>query len=388
MRETYAIVAAAARLRERRIPYLVATVVSVQGSSYRRPGARLLITEEGRVAGNVSGGCLERDLIRTGFWRTRSGPVVIRYDSTDSEGTQAALGCGGIVEILLEAWNGEDDSDPLGLAAEAVASGRRALVATVFRSTDPNVPVGARWPLAPAEIVPEHAASREMHTADGTVEVLVEPIVPPPRLFLLGSGFDAEPVAAAARQLGWGITVWDPSPSFTSRARFDDVETDLEKLRTRIDASDRALVVIMGHHVENDRAALRMALASRAEYIGILGPRHRSEKLGPLEDPRIHAPVGLDLGAETPEEIALAIAAEMLASLRRRNAGSLGSGFAITGPTALPPRPDTLRCAEPSHSTGRRPSSAPPIWFGRGAFRPRRDSVALATCRSYWRATR
>ncbi|WP_394831155.1 XdhC family protein [Pendulispora rubella] len=360
MRETYAIVAAAARLRERRIPYLVATVVSVQGSSYRRPGARLLVTEEGRVAGNVSGGCLERDLIRTGFWRTRSGPVVIRYDSTDPEGTQGALGCGGVVDILLEAWTGKDEEDPLGLVTSAVASAQRALVATVFRSNDPGVPVGTRWSMGTAEIIPEHASSRRLQTAHGAaIEVLVEPILPPPRLFILGAGFDAEPVAASARQLGWGVTVWDPSPSFASRARFDDVETDLEKVRAHIDASDRAMVVIMGHHVENDRAALRMALASRAEYIGILGPRHRTERLGTLEDPRIHAPVGLDLGAETPEEIALAITAEMLASLRRRNARSLGSGLASHSES---------RGREPTRSRGGPPRSGA---GGRGAIRAR-----------------
>jgi len=347
MRETYAIVAAAARLRERRIPYLVATLVSVQGSSYRRPGARLLVTEEGRVAGNVSGGCLERDVIRTGFWRTRHGPVVLRYDSTDADGTEAALGCGGVVEMLLEAWDGKDEGDPLKVVEEAVASGRRQLVSTVFRSTDPHVPIGTQWWVGGAAPSEESAVTREMRTASGSIEVLVEPVLPPPRLFVLGAGFDAEPLVAAARQLGWLVTVWDPSPSFASRSRFEkiaDVVTDLGLVGRRIEGSDRAMAVIMGHHVENDRAALRMALASRAEYIGILGPRHRTEKLaqsltaGALEDPRIHAPVGLDLGAETPEEIALAITAEMLASLRRRGTGA--------GVTSLRRRPIIHEAAE------------------------------------------
>ena len=361
LREARAIVTAATTLREHRTPFLVATVVSVHGSSYRQPGARLLATAEGRVAGNISGGCLEKDLIRSGFWRTRSGPVLVRYDSTDPQGSEISLGCGGIVEVLLEQASGRDeDDDPLAFIREALTSERPAILVTVFRSTDPSVPIGTRWckqdeqlfpsstkqaetqeahdiaecifstwPVAPGDV---HAASRRLETAAGVIELLIEPIVPPPHLFVLGTGLDAVPLVGVARQLGWSITMWNPSHSFSSRATFEgtgaQIVSDLDVVRARIDASDRAMVVVMGHHLANDRAALSTAIASRAQYIGVLGPRHRTVSLaaelpGMLDDPRVHAPVGLDLGAETPDEIALAIAAEMLASLHRTSAAPL-----------------------------------------------------------------
>ncbi|WP_394821747.1 XdhC family protein [Pendulispora albinea] len=370
MLDAPAIVRAASPLLERRVPFLVATVVRVQGSSYRRPGARLLATAEGRVAGNVSGGCLESDLIRTGLWRTRNGPVVLRYDSRDPEEGDAVLGCGGIVDVLLEQGNGRDRDHPLALLAGALASGQRARMATVFRSTDPDIPLGARWcvrdeelapPAAkgaratrsdlverifsgqwrpsarsaspgytasserPASSEPPRATSRSIETGRGAIEVLIEPIVPPPHLFVLGAGLDAFPLVRMAQQIGWSVTVWSASPSFASRARFEAAGAtllgDLDLVRARIDAADRALAIVMGHNVGRDRAALAMALGSRASYIGILGPRHRTVSLAgdfpaKLEDPRVHAPVGLDLGAETPDEVAMSIVAEMLAHLR------------------------------------------------------------------------
>lgn len=360
MREARAIFSAAATLRERLEPFFVATVVRVEGSSYRRPGARLIATKEGRVAGNVSGGCLENDLVRTGFWRTRNGPVVVRYDSTDP--SEVSLGCGGVVDVLVEQAGRQTSGDPLELLSRAIASERRTAMATVFRTTDDAVPIGARWfrgdeglfePLANraldaagervfsrhADVVAgEHAEARQVETSNGVIEVLIEPIVPPPHLFVLGAGLDVVPLAAFARNLGWSVTIWDASPSFASRSRFAGVGVlhvrELAALRAAIDASHRAVTVVAGHHLVNDRAALLMAVASRARYIGVLGPRHRTVSLvsdvpAVLDDPRVHAPVGLDLGAETPEEIALSITAEMLADLQRGSGTSLRDRRAI-----------------------------------------------------------
>jgi xanthine/CO dehydrogenase XdhC/CoxF family maturation factor len=134
--------------------------------------------------------------------------------------------------------------------------------------------------------------------------------------------------------LGWSLTLWDASPSSAVRSRFAETdaafESDLDAVRARIDGCDRAAVVVMGHNIPNDRAALRTALASRASYVGVLGPRHRTLSLvadtpALLDDPRVHAPVGLDLAAETPEEIALAISAEALAALHGGSRESLRS---------------------------------------------------------------
>jgi len=357
MRDARAIVTAGAQLRDAGEPFLVATLVRVSGSSYRRPGARLVFTANGRVAGNVSGGCLERDLIRTGTWRTRNGPVLVRYDSTDPEASEAALGCGGVVELLVERSEGHA-ADPLAFLGHAFASERRAALATVFRSTSSAVPVGTRWCAceegllaAPAGLASHEAAERifadraslppreraeprVIETADGRIEALVEPLVPPPHLFVLGAGLDVVPLAKVARMLGWSLTIWQASPSSADRSTFvgtDAIfESDLDAVRTKIDGCDRAAVVVMGHNLTSDRAAIRTALASRASYVGVLGPRHRTLSLvadapALLDDPRVHAPVGLDLAAETPEEIALAISAEALGELHGGSRVSLRS---------------------------------------------------------------
>lgn len=357
------LLAAARQLRASGAPFLVATVVRVRGSSYRRPGARLIAAEERRVAGSVSGGCLEKDLLRTGWWRTRNGPVVVRYDSSDAGAPLAALGCGGEVEILLErAGAGAGEPDAAGLVERALASGAVAAVATVFRSSTPGLAVGARWcllganffgPEGPAAAAPRPpvegalagvlraACERAMaerrtrvltHEIDekSSFDALIEAILPPPRVFVFGAGPDALPVVEATRRLGWDATVWEPTAQAATRERFAAtgaslVAGDLDPLRPQIDGCDRALAVVMSHHPRHDGAALRLLLPSRACYIGLLGPRHRAASLASeaLDDPRVHAPVGLDLGAETPEEIALAITAEMLASLRRATGGPL-----------------------------------------------------------------
>ncbi|MBX3220636.1 MAG: XdhC family protein [Labilithrix sp.] len=352
MIEATALASAATRLRERRAPILVATVVRTQGSSYRRPGARLVATAEGRVAGSVSGGCLERDLIRTGFWRSRSGPVVVRYDSLDVDEGERVLGCGGIVDVLLEQGVAGADSDPLSWLVAAVGCDEPATIATAIETTDATIPLGARWVLTARELVaashrearaviaalasavtPERPSHREIATERGRVTLLVEPVVPTPHLFIFGDGADVLPLIVIARSLGWTVTVWSAVHSFETRSRLAGagacVETRLEAMRAGLDAGGPTMAVIMGHALSRDRAALEAAVASRAIYIGVLGPRHRTASLardlpeGLLSDPRVHSPVGLDLGAETPEEIALSIASELLAVARRASGQAL-----------------------------------------------------------------
>jgi xanthine dehydrogenase accessory factor len=198
-------------------------------------------------------------------------------------------------------------------------------------------------------------STRQTTTLSGEgFDALVEAIVPPPHLFVFGTGHDAVPLVDSVLRLGWSVTVWEPSARMESRARFHAVGSalsgsageactggarseigsrdtalvagDLEPVRRSIESCDRALAIVMGHNVDQDRRALAMLLGSHVEYIGVLGPRHRTATLasvGELRDPRVHAPVGLDLGAETPEEIALSMTAEMLAHVRRRDGGSL-----------------------------------------------------------------
>jgi xanthine/CO dehydrogenase XdhC/CoxF family maturation factor len=356
------IVEAAARLRRQREPYLIATVVAVRGSAYRRPGARMLLTQFRWIAGSVSGGCLEGDISNKGWWRTRGGePVVVTYDSrlpesADDDDVRAAfgLGCDGVVEVFLERAGAAGTVDPLELAHECIRAQRRAAIVTVFRGAG-NVAIGTRLVLragtescseaigdrqlraemiadARAAIETGESRSRTYQTADGPIEAFVEAIVPPPRLFVFGTGHDAVPMVQLARLLGWETFVIAPKPRVATRERFvhaDEVVTaPPAELAGRIDAADRAVAIVMGHHYALDREHVSLLAGTCARYIGVLGPRARTARilgeLGlPSDDARIHAPLGLDVGAETPQEIALAAISEIQAALRHAPATSL-----------------------------------------------------------------
>jgi xanthine dehydrogenase accessory factor len=193
--------------------------------------------------------------------------------------------------------------------------------------------------------------------AEGEIEALVELIEPPPHLFVFGSGHDASPLIGIAQQLGWNSSVWDAQPRVSTRERLrtaDHYLTDsLADALLRLNVCARPVAVIMGHHLDQDRAALRAVIESRALYIGVLGPRRRTEQMladcqagGLALDPalraRIHAPVGLQLGAETPAEIALAIVAEAQAVLTQSDARALRADPGAIHPRAQPTRELTL----------------------------------------------
>jgi len=368
----------ARRLRAQGQPFLVATVVGVRGSSYRRPGARLLIAGDRWLAGSVSGGCLEGDLLRRGWWHTDgAAAAVVTYDSTADDGDPGwgvGFGCNGVVDVLLERSELADGSvNPAvdGLL-QAVARGGACASVTVFRSQIPVLPVGTRVviekdgqvaALAPAfRSGPQDGArllraligagrdclargplrprTETVTLGEDAVEALIETIVPPPALFVCGGGRDAVPVVMMARQLGWEPWVWEPRRREAIAARFGGTPPlarlltgPVAELEAAVTTAARSLAVVMSHDFELDAQALRVLLPSPALHVGVLGPRRRAEKLlatleqqGALpSDPwrRLSAPVGLALGAETPEEIALAILAEAQAVLSGEGAGFL-----------------------------------------------------------------
>jgi xanthine dehydrogenase accessory factor len=341
MSELKEIIGRAAALRAAGEPGLLATLMSVRGSSYRRPGARLLISGQGVAAGAVSGGCLERDLARRGWWETAGGgPALVTYDSTDDEeelGNRIGLGCNGAVDILIERLHSGGAAGALTFIAHCFANETDGSLLTVFRSTAPEIAVGA-WAGMAADgqaagttNAPEllalakellgtgcgQPATRTLR--GGAVEVLAEPVRAPPHLFVMGSGYDAAPLVALAGTLGWTVTVWDPSARFETRARFaaaDHRHTgDAGSLRSIVDGSVRPVAMVMSHDLDRDREALKMLLGSRAHYVGVLGPRRRTQRLlgelGPLNLERLYAPAGLAIGAESAAEIALAVVAEI-----------------------------------------------------------------------------
>jgi xanthine dehydrogenase accessory factor len=358
------IIDAAARLRRQAEPHLIATVVRVQGSAYRRPGARMLLTQFRWITGSVSGGCLEGDIAKQGWWRTQSGaPVIVTYDSrvpddADDDDIRSAfgLGCDGVVEVLLERAGRAGRIDPLGFASECIRTQRRGALVTVIRSGVPEINVGSRVAVragveaqadtvgdpvlrtamiadARAALASGESSTRSYTSARGTVDVFVEAVLPPPRLFVFGTGHDAVPVVQLGRNLGWEVTVCADQVRVSTRQRFSQADEILvgcaADLAARIDECDRAVAVVMNHNYELDRDHLAMLVGSRVRYIGMLGPRARTKRildelyLIEQDDPRLHAPVGLQIGAETPQEIALAIAGEVQAVLARVPAQSL-----------------------------------------------------------------
>lgn len=360
MNELRAILDELAEGREDDEPAVLATVVRVQGSAYRGVGARRLVARDGRAIGLVSGGCLEADVARQAWRLTEGGAAaVIRYDSADPDGEWTfGLGCRGTIDILVERAEGArppawvdplrarlDRHEPSVLARvlRVGAGDGRARVGSFLALGGDGVPANdlAEPDLAAAVA----AAAREALDAGrpgyaalegpgGGVGVVLEVVEPPPTLIVCGAGPDALPVVRLARELGWHVAVIAGRNLPALRGRFaaaDEVATLAEPDRVRaLAARPRAAAVVMSHNLAEDGRFLELLLPSPAAYVGLLGPRHRAGRLldglAPLaarDRARLHAPVGLDLGAETPAEIALAILAEVQAAFAGREGGPL-----------------------------------------------------------------
>jgi xanthine dehydrogenase accessory factor len=344
----------------------MATVVKVQGSTYRRPGARMLLTASGDSAGIISGGCLEADVReRAQRVMTDGKACLATYDSTapDDVVFGLGLGCNGIVQVLIEPLKSGENDNLVAFLAECQAQRRAGRMITLLRCTqEPAVSAGTRllrWPdgritghaMPPAIeaalrqallIAPVKSATlQQIELADGaTLEALVEEIAPPVPLVIFGGGDDAIPLARCADLLGWHITVIDARPAYANRERFPAADAvhclrpeDLAECAQELLPPD-ALVVVMTHNYLQDLDLLRILLARRLRYLGALGPRARTQRLldelhrdngaiRPETLAALHSPAGLDLGAETPAEIALSLVAEMQATLACRPGGSL-----------------------------------------------------------------
>jgi xanthine/CO dehydrogenase XdhC/CoxF family maturation factor len=306
---------------------VLATLVSVEGSSYRRPGARLLVRADGTRVGSISGGCLEEDVMaraRRVFETARPESVV--YDTTSENDLVwgVGLGCHGVVRVLLEKLS------PQPGWARALAGNFAARLPTplaVVHEDTATQPAGTR--LA-TEFAPDPAASGR--------GVFFDTVPPPTALFVFGAGDDAQPLVRLARELGWQITVADPRPAFATPDRFPAADrlivAPADALAARADPGPDTLAVVMTHHYVHDVPLLRALLCRPLAYLGLLGPRKRAEKifadltkeglsLTEEQRARVHAPVGLDLGADAPEQVALAILAEMQAVLGGRDAQPL-----------------------------------------------------------------
>lgn len=297
-------------------PAVLATLVKVEGSSYRRPGARLLMLADGVRIGSISGGCLEEDVLERCRRVLASGlPELAVYDTTAENDLVwgVGLGCQGVVRIFIERVP-PVRPDWVGAVETNLRQRRNTGVETGFEGEAPR---GTRL------------AGTEGH-AEGIFRTT---IVASPALVVCGAGDDAQPLVRLGKETGWHVTVVDTRPAYANVGRFPTADRVLvapvPELIDRIALDGRTFVVVMTHRYVDDREFLRALLPRDFPYLGQLGPRVRTERLLAelaLPEPlraKLHAPVGLDLGGNEPETVALAILAEMQARLNDRPPGSL-----------------------------------------------------------------
>jgi xanthine dehydrogenase accessory factor len=326
-------------------PCVLATVVATSGSTYRKAGARMLILANGSYVGLLSGGCLEADLKEHADQVFRCGiPRAVEYDMRGPDDILfgIAAGCEGAMRILLEpAGRGTPADRALRACGQSVRAGLPMALVAVHESAD--LPLGtytAAPPLTPALMRASSQAlaasmSRvvEFDTEGRRTRAFIQYLAPAPHLLICGGGPDAQPVVAGARALGWRVTVADHRPAYAVATRFPGAEVKLIQaplLRSAVELDGCHAAVVMSHHFPSDAAFLReLAQAGRPGFVGLLGPPARRARLvrelgADMEAlrPRLRGPVGLDLGAVTPEGIALAIVSQIHAWLAGRAAQS------------------------------------------------------------------
>ncbi len=338
---------------------VLATVVDVVGSGYRRPGARMLIDENGFGIGTVSGGCLEADVLERAKKVLETGePTVITYDTTKDENSLFGLGmgCRGIVRILLEKTL---DNNLFEFFQKCFDSRQKVCIATCIDAPIPpdSKSIGKRLfydaigtPLNSeynddyrAELLTDvltvlnsnKSFTQIYQISHGEIEFFIEVLNPPLNLLLFGAGHDALPLVKFAKEIGWRVTAIDHRAAFANAERLPEADEIIvshsEDLSDNLFQDESSVAVVMTHNYDRDREILRRLLNSKCRYIGALGPKKRTEKL--LEEigetfsdeqfAKLHAPIGLDIGADTPEAIALSIVAEIQSVLNNRNGGFL-----------------------------------------------------------------
>ena len=328
-------------------PAVLATIVATAGSTYRTAGARMLIEADGRLTGLLSGGCLEQDLREHALAVIAAGvPRIVEYDMRGDDDLVFGIGagCEGAMRILVEpAVPGSAAVAALAAAGTALAAGRAAALAVVHVA--PGAELGTRsWPAAAGAPLPaalaetcatvvatESSQHLRWQLEAGEREAWVQFLAPPPQVLICGAGPDAEPLVAQLGMLRFAVTVADHRPAYGDPARFARASVSVgpaAELAARLDLGRYFAAVVMSHHLPSDGAYLAALAASPVAHVGLLGPRPRRERLlaqlGPAARalaPRLHGPVGLDLGAVTPEGIALAIAAELHALAAGRPGG-------------------------------------------------------------------
>ena len=306
-------------------PHALATLVNVEGSSYRRVGARLLVNANGAALGSISGGCLENDVIERAREVLDDGLAQVAVYNTADENDLVwgtGTGCNGIVRILIERL------PPRPTWASTLRQNLAARATTRL---------GVVWQSMDAKLLGTHQLGDIAGRLPAESIVMEDEITPPLRLLIFGAGDDAQPLAKLAKTLGWTVEVADSRPAFAHATRFPDADQVTiaqpgAAASTSLDPATAA--VIMTHRYHDDSELVRALLPRELSYLGLLGPKNRTERilaqlaagglvLTSTMHARLRGPVGLDLGGDNPEAVALAILAEIQSAFAGRNARPL-----------------------------------------------------------------
>lgn len=340
----------------------LATVVHVEGSSYRRPGARMLIEDNGQLTGAISGGCLEGDALRKALLvMTKKRSRLVTYDTMDDDDAKfgVGLGCNGIIQVLIEPIDDEDPNNPIQFLRAVNEKRQQSVLVTLFSLQDKKDPQYGTCLLlkedktvidttpvlkdilihdAEEVMINQVSSFKNYISNEHDLTAFIEIIQPPVSVIIIGAGNDVVPLADMADILGWEITVVDGRANYAKKERFTSACQVLvskpEQVLDQIEIDERTVFLLMTHNYNYDRALLKQLLQKNVSYIGMLGPKKKRERiLGEFKDEGLtfteqqlsvlHSPVGLDIGAETSEEIAVSILAEIKAFFANKDVQSL-----------------------------------------------------------------
>lgn len=331
---------------------VLATVYETAGSTYSKAGAQMLITDDGRFRGMLSGGCLEGDLAERAKNVAETGkPQTVTYDlaANDSELWGLGVGCDGLMRIFLQPLSAESQYEPFAAIAKGLQGDVDEIIVTVVASEISSLKPGAtkvsvkgidtfsdaptafqaEFEAATASVSQQSKSSLATIDGDaGKATLLCSRLSPPPSILILGAGLDAEPVVRFAGELGWRVTLQDHRPGYIDAGSFEDAEqvicVPVGAVSDNLDLNRFAAVIVMSHHMTSDRQYLSQLADSRIPFVGLLGPPSRRQKLlselgekaVEIED-RLQGPAGIDLGGRGPAAIALSIVAGVQQALLR-----------------------------------------------------------------------
>jgi xanthine dehydrogenase accessory factor len=337
----------------------LATVVHVEGSSYRRAGARMLITEDGQLTGAISGGCLEGDALRKArLVMTQNKSMLVTYDTTDDDDAKfgVGLGCNGIIHILIEPIFADKQNNPIDLFKQFLSKRQPVVLITIFSMSDkqatqpgtcliltdqeelrgffPDEDIKDALLEDARDVLKNGNSVTKTYLYGDKFTCFIELLQPTVSLVIFGAGNDAIPMVQLANVLGWHVTLIDGRANYAVPARFPLAKKIIiakpEQALAQINIDSRTIFVLMTHNYNYDMAMLKQLLPLELTCVACLGPKKRLNRMldelreeglniTPQQLQSIYGPAGLDIGAETSDEIALSIISEMQAVLKKRN---------------------------------------------------------------------